>query len=1221
MGIPIEATAIVPPSEAVPADAAAMSPDEASDDAATLPPRGTMTRAAAVTQHMGQAAAPRAWAILPGYEILGELGRGGMGVVYKARQIKLNRVVALKMILTGAHSSEEDLARFRTEAEAIAMLQHPNIIQVFEVGEQEGTPYFVLEYCPGGSLDAKLAGTPLPPGEAAGLVQLLARAMDAAHARGVVHRDLKPANILLTFSREPPAGADSSLGGGARLNDSVPKITDFGLAKKLDTPGLTGTGTILGTPSYMAPEQAAENRGQTAPAVDIYALGSILYEMLTGRPPFRAARPLDTVMQVISEEPVPPRRLQPKLGRDLETICLKCLHKQPGRRYATAGDLADDLGRFLAGEPIQARPVGVLERAVKWTRRRPAAAALLALSILAVISATVAGFWFTAELRWERDLAQDARGRAETEKLQVESTLVELYTASGLIASDRGALAQAALWFASAVELAPDETALVRANRKRFAVWTRELPVPVRAMADTGTGEIVHFLPHPGGRHLLTERIGTGWRLWDLDSERSLTLPTLDGGLSAAAWSPDGHTLALGTDRGRCSLLSFPDLHSLDTITFDGPVSELSFAANGRWLALGGRTVCIWDGREKRFHTPPYELPGTVAGLAFSPDARRLAVAWSDLAQVLNLPDGDNPGPLVAAFAPVLNARLEYNARSHLVPVWVDAGRTLLTYEGKGVLAWNGAMSGKARRLPTKLEAIDMVIAHPAGRLIAVSGWRGAQLYDTATGVAVGPLLQDTSRVGYAAFTADGKTLVTGNNKRSAQMWSVPDGREIGHAMPHTGEVWGVALIRGGLITTCGRGDGQTRVWRVPVSTSHGFSFPVPEFRFGDRSLLSPDGRYVVAWPEPKAARVLDAVTGQPAGPVLKVGEPFRSCTFADGDRLLILTPTALQGWDWRSGKPGFEPVTTPSAAYSVTVSPDRRRAVVMCEEQGLMVDTASGKVIFTVFRGSVAKPLWYHPRARFSPDGSSFVTFPWPGVTVWETNTGRRRFPPLNQDGITLDVRFSADGKLLATGSGAAGSGDNTARVWEADSGKMLATFKHLYWVSAVGFSGDGRYLIAASRDGEVRIRDWRADRLVCRPLSHADEAWAAVFLPGNDMVLTASLDKTVRIWNVKTGKLLAPALELPEGAERAELTPGGSRVVLDLRKGQAMVFDLKGLLDVEIDNMDPTTQRLLGEVNAAQWIFEGGGVVNLNPDEWLERWRRLRQLRPKLHTMPASE
>jgi serine/threonine-protein kinase len=336
---------------------------------------------------------------IPGYEVLRELGRGGMGVVYQARQLALGRMVALKMILAGAHAGAKELARFRTEAEAVARLQHPNIVQIHEVGEHDGHPYFALEFCPGGSLDRKLQGTTLPPRQAAELVAVLAGAMQAAHDKGIVHRDLKPANVLL-------------------LEDGSPKVSDFGLAKKLDEAGHTATGAVMGTPSYMAPEQAAGRSKAVGPATDVWALGAILYECLTGRPPFKAATALDTLFAVLSQEAVPVRQLQPRVPHDLETICHKCMRKDPHKRYASARDLADDLRRFLGGEPIRARPVPAWERAWKWVRRRPAAAALLAVSTLAAAALVLVGLAYNARLREERDEAERQQRRAAASEAQ-----------------------------------------------------------------------------------------------------------------------------------------------------------------------------------------------------------------------------------------------------------------------------------------------------------------------------------------------------------------------------------------------------------------------------------------------------------------------------------------------------------------------------------------------------------------------------------------------------------------------------------------------------------------------------------------------------------------------------------------------------------------------------------------------------------------------------------
>jgi tetratricopeptide (TPR) repeat protein/predicted Ser/Thr protein kinase len=337
------------------------------------------------------------WPRLDGYEVLGELGRGAMGVVYKARQRGLRRLVALKMLHPGTAGSPESRRRFHSEAEKLAHLRHPNIVQVHEVGEQHGRPFFAMEFVEGCSLAQRLAGARLPDGQAAQLVETLARAIHHAHERGIIHRDLKPANVLLLGDVE------------TAIERCAPKVADFGLAKQLDAAGQTHSGMVVGTPGYMAPEQADPRPHAAHPAVDVYGLGAILYELLTGRPPFQAATPLQVLEQVRHQEPVPPSRWNAGVPRDLETICLKCLHKEPGRRYGGADALAEDLRRFQRGEPIQARPVGLVERGWLWCRRRPVPAGLVAALVLALLGS----LYLWKEAASGRRLAVAARQQAE----------------------------------------------------------------------------------------------------------------------------------------------------------------------------------------------------------------------------------------------------------------------------------------------------------------------------------------------------------------------------------------------------------------------------------------------------------------------------------------------------------------------------------------------------------------------------------------------------------------------------------------------------------------------------------------------------------------------------------------------------------------------------------------------------------------------------------------
>jgi serine/threonine protein kinase len=434
------------------------------------------------------------WPALPGYEILGELARGGMGIVYKARQLRLNRLVAIKMILTGPLAGPAELTRFQREAEAVACLQHPNIVQIFEVGEHHGRPFLALEHVAGGSLDRRLAGTPQPPAVAAALVEMLARAVHAAHQAGIVHRDLKPANVLLAGAAGgnategvPDGAADTPARdrgtareeGTARRpfpEDLIPKITDFGLAKRLDVDsGQTPSHAVLGTPSYMAPEQALGRPQQVGTAADVYALGAILYECLTGRPPFKAATPYDTLIQVVAADPVPPRQLQPGVPLDLDTVCLQCLAKEPAQRYPTAVALAEDLQRFLQDRPVLARPAGSLVRLGKFVRRNQAlSGAVLAvfLALVLGIAGTTAGLVraradrtraLNAEsaARADRDQASADRDRAQAAERDAQQRLAQSHYQAARLAMQRGAWRAALTQLDAALAAGhPDEMAL-----------------------------------------------------------------------------------------------------------------------------------------------------------------------------------------------------------------------------------------------------------------------------------------------------------------------------------------------------------------------------------------------------------------------------------------------------------------------------------------------------------------------------------------------------------------------------------------------------------------------------------------------------------------------------------------------------------------------------------------------------------------------------------------
>ncbi|MFO0865714.1 MAG: serine/threonine-protein kinase [Gemmataceae bacterium] len=513
------------------------------------------------------------------YRILGFLGTGGMGVVYEGEDAKLKRHVALKVMKafgsgprTGpAKKTSSEWDRFLAEAESLARLQHPNVVQIFEVGEADGMPYFTLELMTGGNLRDQCKGTPLECDAAARMTETLARAVGYLHAHGVVHRDLKPANVLLA-------------------SDGTPKITDFGLAKILeDQQGQTQTGDILGTPSYMSPEQAAGLVASVGPVSDIYALGAILYELLTGTAPFRGATPVETVRLVLDVEPAPPSRLRPGLPRDLETICLKCLEKDPRRRYANAESLADDLGRFQRREPIMARPVGATERAWKWARRKPAWASLIALAVIA--TAVVVGGGWAVNLRLS-SLLHQVEVKANDHRLG----LVRMHTDSGNRKAEGGDGFGALTSHAESLRFSKSNDGTADLQRRRMAMLLRNSPR--LAQLWTFAGPIRHVAFHSDGKRLAIACGDGAARIFDIESGKAL-VPEMrhEGYVSHVAFSKDGKRLLTASYDHSARVWDAESGTTLvDPLRTGGPLHRVAESPDGsKILTCGDGGTALWD--------------------------------------------------------------------------------------------------------------------------------------------------------------------------------------------------------------------------------------------------------------------------------------------------------------------------------------------------------------------------------------------------------------------------------------------------------------------------------------------------------------------------------------------------------------------------------------------------------------------------------------------------
>ena len=1154
-------------------------------------------------------------------ELLARVGSGSFGEVWKARDTELSRLVAVKIPHPGLVVTPKDADRFLREGRSAAQLRHPGIVAVHDAGQADGVPYLVCDFIDGATLAELLTGQSLTFEEAARLTANVADALAYAHAMGVVHRDVKPSNIILER-------------GGPALGK--PLLMDFGLALCQDAEvTLTQEGQVLGTPGYMSPELATGRGHRADGRSDIFSLGVVLYRLLAGELPFRGKGAM-LLEQVRREEPTPPRRLHAKVPRDLETIALHCLAKEPERRYQTAADLAADLRRWLKGEPIRARPVGRRERLWRWCRRNPVVAGLTAavamLLLAAALGATLAAVW----LGRMAEQARQAYQQEEAARRRAELTLADLHTAQGLVASEGNDPAQAVLWFAHAARLAGSDPEREQANRVRVRTWGRRVPVPYRAFSHAGR-QLRQLAFHPRGMHLLALSRHDRCTIWDVENDQPLPWPRDDQPVRAAAWAPDGHSLALGTPQGKVEVRSFPEGELLHDLNCRGPVRALAFSADGRCLALAGTAVRVWDVRTRTFITADLPHPQAVVTLTFNALGDRLATGCLDgRARVFAVPGKSEPlfppVPHVAAFRSDAVAPAVLERR--VAPVFLAGGRDLLTTSGSGGAVWRDGDTGRPKHaIHFPAGQAQVVEVSPDGKYFMVGGYAGAQVWDVAAGQAIEPVLPNRNFVIAAAFRPDGAVLLTAGGDRTARLWSVPGGRPLGPPLVHQAILTLAAYSPDGRLLATAQEDGLIRVWAPERSDP--VKHQLAQNGSPTFARLSPDGRYVLAtgagWRREGLhdTRAYEVAAGRPTGPVLRGDGPLTdaalspdgrtavtlhsSCSTAEERFAQLLRPDGRAGnlrlWDRRTGKSLCEPVPMPSEPRGVAFSPDGRRLVAICGGgQVLVIDSGKGRITRRLEHGFGASSNNTYPAVCFTPDGRSVVTWgPNSDVRVWDTATGEQRYGPLAHGGVVQDARPSPDGRLLVTAAR-----DNTARVWDVATGRPATEpLRHPDWVFSACFSPDGTQVLTGCRDGTARLWDWRSGGMVCAPFQHRDEVFGVAFTPDGRWLLTASQDGTARLWEWHTGRPVTPAWSVGGWGWSALITARGDHAVIAGQAPELRVFDLRDLAGG--DDLGPDDLCLLGEVLCGQRIHGGTGAADLTTEEWMERWRAFRQRHPQ--------
>jgi WD40 repeat protein len=1037
---------------------------------------------------------------LDGYRILGPIGRGGMGVVYLVFQHRLNRMVAVKMILAGQLAGAEERVRFRMEGTLLARLSHPNFVQVHEVGtvevgDETAQPYLVLEYIDGGSLKARLAERPLSFREAAQSALVLARAMAAAHTQGVIHRDLKPANVLIA-------------------RDGTLKITDFGLAKEMDTrASLTASGQALGTPSYMAPEQAKAH-AHVGPAADVYALGAILYEMLTGRPPFAGEAPMDVILQVLENTPAPASQLRAGVPRDLETICQRCLEKEPRDRYARAADLADDLESWLENRPIRARPAGRVERAVKWARRHPLPTALLAVLALSLVAGSAASTWFGLAASRRANEAQIALGQSEqaAKAERWERYLAEIAAAANALQINNTASARRSLEAAPA-EYRNWEWRHFHSQLDGARVVLHGLDPDVRAMDLSADGRRLAFVTAEGAI-----------RLWDVAADKDVAvLRAPPERLTWVGFSPDGRRLATGRDRLRLWDAVTGALCWEEPARTGTPAALYYFwSPDGRYVAgttdgrlrvwdvaTGTEILCLVDETIRR-------------PIAFSPDGTHVAHARNDRSDlsvvVREMPTG----------------RVARTLRGHTSYLWSLAyspdGRRIAGgtfFDDNSLHLWDADTGVELAVGRGHTNSVTHLAFSPDGRHLASASLdQTVRLWDGMTGTPQAALRGHTGIVTDMVFSPDGAHLVSASEDQTLRVWDPASAGLVAVLRGHTDDVRVVRYGAGGALLASASADGTVRLWDADVASRNGVLRRHTNFVYD--VAFRPDGGEVVSAAWDGTVRRWDPTTGRetaapldhsmPAAPGREPAAPppqskpivSALAYSADGRQLaVVVRGEGVWLWDlasrsrdllggrpahpWRTGdcRPAFHPGGRLLAAGSVE-GPVRLWDAPTRSEAGLLTGhTRTCSVV------------------AFRPDGVQLASAGSDGtVRLWDVATRQPTAvltaPPL------YCLAYSADGRLLA-----AGSTNRSVTVWRVETPEQVGQVPLGGAVCGVAFSPDGTRLACACADNTIRLLDVATLREVTELRGHGAYVHAVQFSPDGTRLASASGDHTVRIWD----------------------------------------------------------------------------------------------------------
>jgi len=1072
------------------------------------------------------------------YELIEEIARGGMGVIFRARQLSLNRIVALKVILLGQFATTNDVRRFHAEAESAAALRHEGIVPVYASGEYEGNPYFSMQFIEGTTLSEMVSKSSIEGRAAAKLLSSIADAVTYAHLKGVIHRDLKPSNILVN-------------------RQGKPIITDFGLAKRTDTPpNLTGTGQIIGTPNFMSPEQASGLNHLTSTRSDIYSLGAILYAMLAGKPPFDAGTMIETLKQVATEMPAPLPRIKHKVDKDLEIIALKCLNKNPAERYQNAADLKADVDRYLSHQPIKASPASFATRASRWCRRNPVPATLSAILATLVIALAIGGPIIAyhqsklqrrtrQSLEEQNKLAQELHASTAA----INANLVKIYTERGDAAVSAGNHLAALPSYTAALKGSIESGQREWGHRFRVGSILQHAAVPTSMWELPGQPSATAL--SAGKEYVACTSRSGDFCLWNIITNEKVFSSTSKRRVSSA-------TINFFDNDKKLLHTSGSQLRVLDLSSPGTPLVDIKMAAIIRAVAVdAGNQFCVVGTRDGQVTLLDIETGELIYECEHHKNTIRSVAISAKAGRIISACDDGRTKLFELATGQLIHTARQNKPTNH-IEFSPDGKKYLCCSDDNTMLILN-AETGQPHSTPVNCSSNIQTAKfnHASSQIATGTSDATVQIWDSDTSAALTHPMMHKNSIRFLEFNADDTLLVTSSTDHTSCVWDSHTGAPVCPPMPHSYIVEASFFIRDdGILTVSG--DRMIRHWKLQNKSM--VSMTQTPNGISNALAVSQDGSLFITGGTTGLVQITKTKTNTRQGGLIDHGKEITCIAMSPDNDLIVVGDTSIATSIYRLSRPGERIQTSNNDALftmkarekkpllSVQFSPDGSRLLVVHDgNEASVYRTDTGVLLYNI----------RHSRsllnAKFSQDGTRILSASRDGTAIlWDAQTGDPTGIELVHKDYVDACAISPDGKIIASGSR-----DHTAKILNVQTGEQIGpNLQHQGGIVSITFAPDGKSVATGSRDGVARI--WRLNQLNMPLTMQAGLGRVFVkYSPDGNILLTAN-EKQIRLWDTVDGKSLGTVLSHHSDIDEFYVTPDSNLIIASTVDGNIKTWQM---------------------------------------------------------------